>query len=58
MKNIEEINQANVKKIAAEKKLPEFYTGDIVKVGVRITEGKEIEFSILREFVLQKKIEI
>ena len=40
MKNIEEINQANVKKIAAEKKLPEFYTGDIVKVGVRITEGK------------------
>ena len=58
MKNIEEINQANVKKIAAEKKLPEFYTGDIVKVGVRITEEKEIEFSILREFVLQKKIEI
>ena len=40
MKNIEEINQANVKKIAAEKKLPEFYAGDIVKVGVRITEGK------------------
>ena len=40
MKNIEEINQANVKKIAAEKKLPEFFTGDIVKVGVRITEGK------------------
>ena len=39
MKNIEEINNMNVKKIQAEKKLPEFYPGDIVKVGVRITEG-------------------
>ena len=40
MKTIEEINQANVKKIAAEKKLPNFFPGDIVKIGVRITEGK------------------
>ena len=40
MKTIEEINQASVKKIAAEKKLPDFFTGDIVKVGVKITEGK------------------
>ena len=32
MKNIEEINQANVKKIAAEKKLPDFFPGDIVTV--------------------------
>ena len=40
MKTIEEINQASVKKIAAEKKLPNFSIGDIVKVGVRITEGK------------------
>ena len=40
MKTIEEINQSNVKKIAAEKKLPEFFPGDIIKVGVKITEGK------------------
>ena len=40
MKNIEDINKANVKKISAEKKLPEFYPGDIIKVGVKITEGK------------------
>ena len=40
MKTIEEINQANVKKITSEKKLPDFFPGDIVKVGVRITEGK------------------
>ena len=57
MKNIEEINNMNVKKIQAEKKLPEFYPGDIVKVGVRITEGKGIEFNTLKVFVLQRKVE-
>jgi len=41
MKTIEEINQYNVKKILAEKKIPDFFPGDIVKVGVRITEGKK-----------------
>ena len=40
MKTIDDINRANLKKIIAEKKLPEFFTGDIIKVGVRITEGK------------------
>ena len=40
MKNIEEINRESVKKILAEKKLPDFFPGDIIKVGVRITEGK------------------
>jgi len=41
MKTIEEINQHNDKKILAEKKIPDFFPGDIVKVGVRITEGKK-----------------
>jgi len=41
MKTIEEINQFNVKLILAEKKIPEFFPGDVVKVGVRITEGKK-----------------
>ena len=41
MKTIEEINQHTVKKILSEKKIPEFYPGDVVKVGVRITEGKK-----------------
>ena len=41
MKTIEEINQFNVKQILAEKKVPEFFPGDVVKVGVRITEGKK-----------------
>ena len=31
MKTIEEINQHNVKKILAEKKIPDFFPGDIVK---------------------------
>ena len=41
MKTIEEINQFNVKKILAEKKIPDFFPGDVIKVGVRITEGKK-----------------
>jgi large subunit ribosomal protein L19 len=41
MKTIEEINQFNVKKILSEKKIPEFFPGDVIKVGVRITEGKK-----------------
>ena len=55
MKNIEEINQANVKKIAAEKKLPEFYTGDIIKVGVRITEGKRDRIQYFEGVCIAKK---
>jgi large subunit ribosomal protein L19 len=41
MKTIEEINQHNVKKILTEKKIPDFFPGDVIKVGVRITEGKK-----------------
>ena len=40
MKNIEEINIESVKKILAKKKIPEFFAGDTIKVGVRIAEGK------------------
>ena len=43
MKTIEEINLNNVKKILIEKKIPEFFSGDVVKVGVRITEGGLID---------------
>ena len=41
MKTIEEINQHNVKKILTEKKIPDFFPGDVITVGVRITEGKK-----------------
>ena len=40
MKNIEEINRTKVKKIIEKKKIPEFFAGDTIKVGVRIVEGK------------------
>ena len=40
MKNIEEINKDSVKKFLAKKKIPEFFSGDTIKVGVRIVEGK------------------
>ena len=40
MKNIEQINIESVKKILAKKKIPEFFAGDTIKVGVRIAEGK------------------
>ena len=40
MKNIEDINIANVQKIASKKKIPEFFPGDTIRVGVRIVEGK------------------
>ena len=55
MKTIEEINRANVKKIAAEKKLPNFSTGDIVKVGVRITEGKRDRIQYFEGVCIAKK---
>ena len=55
MKTIEEINQANVKKIADEKKLPNFSPGDIVKVGVRITEGKRDRIQYFEGVCISKK---
>ena len=55
MKTIEEINQANVKKIAAEKKLPNFFPGDIIKVGVKITEGKRDRIQYFEGVCIAKK---
>ena len=51
MKTIEEINIANVKKISAEKKLPDFFPGDIIKVGVKLLREKEIESNTSKVFV-------
>jgi large subunit ribosomal protein L19 len=55
MKTIEEINQHNVKKILAEKKIPEFFPGDVVKVGVRITEGKKDRIQYFEGVCIAKK---
>ncbi len=55
MKTIEEINQNNVKKIQSEKKIPDFFPGDVVKVGVRITEGKKERIQYFEGVCIAKK---
>ena len=55
MKTIEEINQSNIKKILEKKKLPEFFPGDIIKVGVRITEGKRDRIQYFEGVCIAKK---
>ena len=55
MKTIEEINQINVKKILSEKKIPDFFPGDVVKVGVRITEGKKERIQYFEGVCIAKK---
>ena len=55
MKTIEEINRLNVKKILSEKKVPDFFPGDVVKVGVRITEGKKERIQYFEGVCIAKK---
>ena len=55
MKTIEDINLQNVKKILSEKKIPEFFPGDVVKVGVRITEGKKERIQYFEGVCIAKK---
>ena len=55
MKNIEEINKENVKKILTKKKIPEFFPGDIIKVGVRIVEGKRERIQYFEGVCIAKK---
>ena len=55
MKTIEEINQNSIKKILSEKRIPEFFPGDVVKVGVRITEGKKERIQYFEGVCIAKK---
>jgi len=55
MKTIEEINQNIVKKILTDKKIPEFFPGDVLKVGVRITEGKKERIQYFEGVCIAKK---
>jgi len=55
MKNIEEINNANVKKILAKKKIPKFSAGDTIKVGIRIAEGKRERIQYFEGVCIAKK---
>jgi len=55
MKNIEEINKASIKKILTKKKIPQFFAGDTVKVGVRIVEGKRERIQYFEGVCIAKK---
>jgi len=55
MKNIEDINRESVKKILAKKKIPEFFAGDTLKVGVRIVEGKRERIQYFEGVCIAKK---
>ena len=55
MKTIEDVNQNIVKKILSEKKIPDFFPGDVVKVGVRITEGKKERIQYFEGVCIAKK---
>jgi len=55
MKNIEEINSASVKKILTKRKIPEFFAGDTLKVGVRIVEGKRERIQYFEGVCIAKK---
>jgi large subunit ribosomal protein L19 len=55
MKNIEQINKETVKKLLATKKIPEFFAGDTLKVGVRIVEGKRERIQYFEGVCIAKK---
>ena len=55
MKNIEDINIENVKKILAKRKIPKFFAGDTVKIGVRIAEGKRERIQYFEGICIAKK---
>ena len=55
MKNIEDINKQSVKKILEKKKIPEFFAGDTIKVGVRISEGKRERIQYFEGVCIAKK---
>ena len=55
MKNIEDINRESVKRILAKKKIPEFFAGDTIKVGVRIVEGKRERIQNFEGVCIAKK---
>ena len=55
MKNIEQINKESVKKILEKKKIPEFFAGDTIKIGVRISEGKRERIQYFEGVCIAKK---
>ena len=55
MKNIEDINRESVKRILSKNKIPEFFAGDTIKIGVRISEGKRERIQYFEGVCIAKK---
>ena len=55
MKNIEDINKEAIKKIVANKKITDFSSGDTIKVGVKIVEGKRERIQFFEGVCIAKK---
>ena len=55
MKNIEDINNAAIQKITANKKITDFSPGDTIKVGVKIVEGKRERIQYFEGVCIAKK---
>ena len=55
MKNIEDINKASVQKIISKRKIPDFFPGDTVRIGVRIVEGKRARIQNFEGVCIAKK---
>ena len=55
MKNIEEINKESIKKLLEKKQIPDFFSGDTIKGGVRIVEGKRERIQFFEGVCISKK---
>ena len=55
MKNIEDINRENLKKIQSARKIPDFRPGDTLRVGVKIIEGKRERIQYFEGVCIAKK---
>ena len=55
MKNIEDINKEEIKKLLANKSITDFNPGDTVKVNVRIIEGKKQRIQAYEGVCIAKK---
>ena len=55
MKNIEDINKAQIEKLTSKKKITNFFPGDTIRVGVSIVEGKRERIQNFEGVCIAKK---
>ena len=55
MKNIEDINKAQIEQLTSKKKITNFFPGDTIRVGVRIVEGKRERIQNFEGVCIAKK---